>query len=258
MNNFRKDVIALDWKDDGRVTFGGNKGYGYLSADKVKKQFAPLLAKHKLELIPEYSDLQCLSPRDSAISHFTVLFKCTLIDIETGDSVTGCAYGEGVDSGDKAIAKAQTAAFKAWAISSYSLADGIDPEGGVVEQGFTIQSNTEKEAVKSRVLDAAIAPPAPVVSAPAPAEKPKTPVKAKETKVAATTTPAVPAPAPAAAPPSLVPVPLAKAMQHILDAAFRSSQAGEMSLEDYNALLTEHGKVNTSIEASDFIRRHKL
>lgn len=164
LNAFRADVIQCDWKDDKMVSLGGNKGYPYLSSDKIIKNLAPLLVKHGIELDVEYSELA--SHEKDGVFHWTIKATVYFTDVDTGYSTSSCAYGEGQDSQDKGVAKAQTAAFKKCLSARNMIADGIDPDAVDIWEPKSYYKKTaeEQEEVKSKVLANAVKP--------APKEKP--------------------------------------------------------------------------------------
>lgn len=58
----------------------------------------------------------------------TVKIDFTLCDIETGESVTTCIVGQGVDKGDKAFYKAYAGATKYYLMKTFLIPTGDDPE----------------------------------------------------------------------------------------------------------------------------------
>lgn len=172
LNRFRADVIQQDWSDDKMMS--GKMSYRYLSTDKIKKQIAPLLVKHGLELELKFDDLQFQTPAGSLEKQCVVTLLATFIDIDNGESSTSKVYGEGGDFLDKAVSKAQTFALKEWLTSYLLLADGMDVDAMDVNNRFQPRSSSESEAVRSKVLENAVKPPAPKpVEAPKPAPKPE-------------------------------------------------------------------------------------
>lgn len=114
---FRKEVSQMDWEADGTNT---NQGYTYLSEHKIKGQLAPALVKHDLGLKTDYDDLRILEPVGSMKQHYIVRVTVTIFEVVDGQPDGDCfgkqicftAYGEGADSGDKAISKTHTNALK--------------------------------------------------------------------------------------------------------------------------------------------------
>lgn len=109
--------------------------YTYVSEGAVLAKVQPALIAAKLIALPHY-DL--ISSEDKATAKgsiwklITVSCRLKLIDAETGESDEVIAIGQGLDSGDKAVAKAQTMAFKyAW-WKLLCLETGDDPEADPV------------------------------------------------------------------------------------------------------------------------------
>lgn len=170
MNLVRKNILALDWKDDKFLSLGGRNGYNYLSIDKIKRNLAPILQGCNLDLGIEFCDLTQLNDPKGAIQHWTVRLKASLIDVETGYERVYTAYGESSDHADKGVNKAQTAAMKQFLSNTFMLIDGIDPDGENMERqgGFVPKAPAEVIVAKSKVLANAIKPtPAVEVAEPA-------------------------------------------------------------------------------------------
>ena len=261
LNAFRKEAIAMDWKDDGRVEFKGGVGYKYLSADKVKRQLSPLLAKHGLEMEFRYCDLVRHSPPDSNVYHFTVKLEAALVDVETGEGWTSSLYGEGVDTGDKAMPKAQTAALRMWLTTYLLIADGMDPDAE--PRARFNASPSEKEDMRSAVLAAAI-PPAPVqptpktksskspqtaqnlVEKPEEASDGQEPVSTAEAPQTANATAFKPA------------APLLKAIARISESMLKRSQDGTIPMWEYEAYMNELKAASSSADYNAILKRYKL
>ena len=176
-NAFRKDALACDWAPDKYLSLPSNKGYQYISSDKCRRNIAPLLVKHGLEFVPEFSDLTMHPAYGNVPNHWSVKLTAHLVDCETGISQTSVVYGECGDTGDKGIIKAQTAAIKQWILQNNLLADGMDPDGvadSAENAGGTFhkKSPAEEAEVKSKVLSQGIKPAEPAKPR-KPAEKPK-------------------------------------------------------------------------------------
>ena len=67
----------------------------------------------------------------------TVQMFIRLIDVETGEFVEICGLGNGQDSGDKAVQKAQTAAIKYAYMLTFNISTGDDPEADKHTDEFT-------------------------------------------------------------------------------------------------------------------------
>lgn len=161
INRMRADALKLDWSDDKMFTMAGRGGgYPYLSADKIKKQLSPLFSKHGLEFKPDFVNLQSHAPIGNMSQHWTVTLNATIIDCDTGEGITYVANGEAADSGDKGINKAQTCAFKQWALSTFLISDGIDPDAANsdVSMKFVPKTVAETEVIRNKLSEKAVAP----------------------------------------------------------------------------------------------------
>lgn len=266
MSELRKEMLTKDWADDKMFTMGGKGGYSYLSADKVKKTLAPLFSKHGIELRCEFNDLQSRDPIGNMSQHWTIRLDMTMIDVETGETMTSSVYGEAGDSGDKGVSKAQTCAIKQWVFSEFFIADGIDPDAaadfGASNPGFYKKSAEEKEEVVSKVLSQGIRS----KKKEAPKEEPKEmPEKAPaEEKPAEGPKPEPKVEEPAKAPEApktggFKPTgPQAKAIQRIEDVWEQRAKAGEVTPEEYNAMSMARATLASAADAVAFIKTYKV
>ena len=248
LNAFRADVIQCDWKDDKMVSLGGTKGYPYLSSDKIIKNLAPLLVKHGIELDVEYSDLT--NHDRNGGNHWTIKATVFLTDVDTGFTTKSCAYGEGQDSQDKGVAKAQTAAFKKCLSARNMIADGIDPDAVDITplNNYYKKSAEEQEEVKSKVLANAIKPTVKeevkVEVKTEPKEEP-TPV---QTTLAETKTET-----------KFVPMgPQKGAIDKILADYEAKARNGEMTPDEYHKMVKDYSDLKDAKAAVEFIRKYRV
>ena len=116
--------------------------YNYVPEGAVLRKVQPTLVEQGLVALPAFSILseKDKPTRNGAIWQLvTVECKLNIIDTESKESLTVVSLGSGTDSGDKAVAKAQTMAFKyAW-LKALNLETGDDPEKDTVtdKQEFT-------------------------------------------------------------------------------------------------------------------------
>ena len=105
--------------------------YKYVPDAAIMRKINPELVKNKIIAIPEFSVIsEKDKPTKSGSVWQFVSVQCvlTLIDAESGEKLTVTSLGSGVDSGDKAVAKAQTMAMKyAW-MKLLQVETGDDPE----------------------------------------------------------------------------------------------------------------------------------
>lgn len=256
LNAFRADVIQCDWKDDKMVSLGGPKGYPYLSSDKIIKNLAPLLVKHGVELDVEYSDLTDYSK--DGTRHWSVKATIFLTDVDTGYTTHSCAYGEGQDTQDKGIAKAQTAAFKKCLATRNMIADGIDPDAVDIytPNNFYKKSAEEQEEVKSKVLEQAVKPVVEKTPEPKTEEKP---VQTVPQEAPQTTLKVEDAPVEVKERNKFVPVgPQKGAIDKILTEYENRAKSGTIDVEDYNKMLSDHYDLSSAADAVAFIKKYRV
>ena len=251
-SNFRAAILTLDWSKDGLMALPGGRSYNYLSADKVKKNLAPLFPKFGLELEVDCEAVTQMEGIGNMSQHWIVKCNYTLIDVDTGYSVTKTSYGEAADSGDKGVGKARGHAFKRWAIEEFNLADGIDSDSTAYETGSRYKPMTEEEEAKvmSKVQEKAIQRAAALeASVPAP----------KSEKSAPAPKPAVPAPAPKAPAESkyVLAGPQKMAVDKITMTMTKKSNAGEITAEALQAMKDEIAAIDSGKKANEFIMKYQ-
>lgn len=202
ISKLRELSLKCDWTKDKRM-LTGSTSYPYLSAGKVKQNFAPLFVKAGLELDLSYGEpkqLEMIETRNSRMQHWIIELRVCIVDADTGIcGYSGSFWGEGTDVLDKGLRKAMTAAVKSWLSDFFFLEEGIDPEiSGNDEATFTPKANEPE--IKSKIADQAVKPKAPAkpmkkeeeetntqnapVEPAKPAEPEKPAVKAPKTKKA--------------------------------------------------------------------------
>lgn len=199
LSKLREISLKCDWTKDKKM-MGGMASYPYLSAGKVKQNFAPLFVKAGLELDLSYGkpiQLEPIETRNSRMQHWMVELIVKIVDIDTGYGTNFCSYwGEGTDVLDKGLRKAMTAAIKSWLSDMFFLEEGIDPEVSGPTEIAGNYSPKEDPEIKSKIADAAVKPATPKAepkeetgNQPAPAEKPAKAPRAKKEPMAKKETP---------------------------------------------------------------------
>ncbi|MBQ7621618.1 MAG: hypothetical protein IJV02_04315, partial [Candidatus Methanomethylophilaceae archaeon] len=159
ISNLRADAMLCDWKGDKMISVGGNS-YMYVSSPKMRRNFAPLLNKHGLEMKLRYHDLQQLPALQKKDFHWCIALDVTLVDCDSGESETYTVFGESSDNTDKGIAMAQTIALRQWVLQEFIITDGFDPEDmdSTKSGEFTPKKPYEAEEVRSKILDNGLSP----------------------------------------------------------------------------------------------------
>ena len=89
--------------------------YRYRSIDDVLNRLSPLLARHKLCVLPRVLERECtdrLGEGDLLLVGVTLKVAFDLVSSTDGSSHTVEAFGEALDASDKATAKAMSSAYK--------------------------------------------------------------------------------------------------------------------------------------------------
>ena len=90
-------------------------GYAYRGVDEVTERLAPLLAAHKLCILPRVltrTQRERIDPVGESLVHVVLQVAFDLVSVEDGSMHTIEAVGEALDHSDKASAKAMTSAYK--------------------------------------------------------------------------------------------------------------------------------------------------
>jgi hypothetical protein len=98
--------------------------YKYRSIDDVLDRLAPLLARHRLCVLPRALERHVSERADEQnrlLLHVALRVSFTLTSVEDGSSHIVEAYGEALDGGDKATAKAMSAAYKAAMVQTFCI-----------------------------------------------------------------------------------------------------------------------------------------
>jgi len=107
--------------------------YKYRSIDDLLDRLAPLLAKHRLCVLPRVMDREVIERREEAdrlLFHVSLKLAFSLTSVDDGSSHIVEAYGEALDPSDKGTAKAMSAAYKSTMIQTFCipLAGSEDPD----------------------------------------------------------------------------------------------------------------------------------
>lgn len=100
------------------------QGFNFRGIDAVYNALAPLLAKHKLCILPRCISRDCIertTAKGSALFSVTVQVEFDLVNAEDGSKHTIATFGEAMDSGDKATNKAMSAAYKYAAFQAFCI-----------------------------------------------------------------------------------------------------------------------------------------
>lgn len=143
-----------------KAHFNAADRYAYRSIDDVMARLAPLLARHKLCILPRVLERVCTErreTRDALLIGVALRVGFDFVCVRDGSTHTLEGYGEALDGGDKATSKAMSAAYKQVVLQAFCIptessedADGIthklktsgevpDPDQGWDQWAFDIQ-----------------------------------------------------------------------------------------------------------------------
>ena len=266
LNEMRAESNTLDWTPDKFVSLNstGTKGYHYISVYKMRRNLAPLFAKHKIEFIPKYYDVELKQVGSSY--YWVTHLEARMIDTESGFETSAYSIG-GAPVSDKGISISKAFALKEWLSDQFLLIDGmIDPEEDTpapVAKAFVKKEPSEEEAAKSQILAKSIRPLDPV-----PPKTDSTPVKVDKAesapadppvKVSAQeSAPAVPADDGVPENKEGVPIPQMNAIKNIFKIRTQWAKDGKMSVEEYNQMSADYLEVNDSASSVVFIKKYRV
>lgn len=157
-------AVMLDVADEGIAKGRKNQqqGYAFRGIDDVYNALSPILAKHKLCMLPAVLERQCderTTGQGKALFYVTVRVRFDLVSAEDGSKHEIYTYGEAMDSADKATNKAMSAAYKYAAMQAFCIptegdndADAHHHEPAPRQQSFiTPQQQANIEALATEV-----------------------------------------------------------------------------------------------------------
>lgn len=100
------------------------QGYKFRGIDDVYNALAPILAKHKLVILPRYlsrDQTERTSAKGGVIFSVIVEGEFDFVSAADGSKHTARAFGEAMDSADKATNKAMSAAYKYAAFQTFCI-----------------------------------------------------------------------------------------------------------------------------------------
>lgn len=113
------------------------QGFMFRGIDAVYNTLSPLLAKHKLCILPRCvsrESTERATKNGGVLFYVVVLAEFDFVSAADGSKHTVSMYGEAMDSGDKATNKAMSIAYKYAAFQAFCIPTeetAIDPDGEV-------------------------------------------------------------------------------------------------------------------------------
>lgn len=138
----------------GKDSKNQQQGFMFRGIDAVINAAAPELIKTGVVVFPKVLDYQYgvveVGGRRTPMGHARVTVEYTFYG-PAGDSLTGSAVGEAMDSGDKATAKAMSVAYRTFLLQALSLPTSeTDPDAST----YTRTDTTELQEVAAQVQGA--------------------------------------------------------------------------------------------------------
>ena len=100
------------------------EGYKFRGIDDIYNALSPLIARHRLCILPRILERQCEERRGTngdPLFCVTIRVAFDFVSAEDGSKHVVELYGEAMDQGDKATAKAMAAAYKYAAIQTFCI-----------------------------------------------------------------------------------------------------------------------------------------
>jgi hypothetical protein len=119
--------------------------YKYRSIDDVLNRLAPLLAMHNLCILPralERTVTERADDQNRLLFHVALRVSFTLTSVDDGTSHVVESYGEALDGGDKATAKAMSAAYKMAMVQTFCISVGAAEDADRSSHRLTSKSHS--------------------------------------------------------------------------------------------------------------------
>jgi hypothetical protein len=142
------------------------QGFMFRGIDAVYNTLAPLLAKHKLVILPRCIERECVertTAKGGVLFSVTIKAEFDMVSALDGSKHTIATYGEAMDSGDKATNKAMSAAYKYAAFQAFCIpteetahdADAethqVQPRPKATRQSVPVQTITDPAIIATYV-----------------------------------------------------------------------------------------------------------
>ena len=106
-----------------------HQGYKFRGIDDVLNTLAPIIAEHGVLIIPNVlsKDIKTTATKNGGVASHVILEVGFVLYDSEGDSICHTAYGEALDTSDKAVNKAMTAAYKYFLFQAFCIPiDGVE------------------------------------------------------------------------------------------------------------------------------------
>lgn len=130
-------AVMADVKAIGKDDKNPQQGFSFRGIDAVMQSVGPVLRKHGVFIIPTGEDMRSetyATRSGTSMRNVTVTMRYRVYG-PAGDHFEGVSFGEAADSGDKAVTKAQSVAYRTFLLQSLTVPTGDpDPDGAVHER----------------------------------------------------------------------------------------------------------------------------
>lgn len=145
ISNIMEEVPAI-----GKDKVNKQQGFNYRGIDEVMNVFQPLLAKHKVFIVPQVLE-QKREERVTGKGTTLIYSICTIkytFYAEDGTFIEAITVGEGMDSGDKATNKAMAIAMKYALFQVFCIPTEDDPDGTTPEESADMNTKISEQDAK--------------------------------------------------------------------------------------------------------------
>ena len=133
LNAAMRDIAKTGIAKLSRADLGGAK-VNFRGIEAAMNEMSVVLIRNGITVTPSYSDLQIIErvkgdPKDAKATRFAVVKGSFTFSADDGSSVQCTVYGEAMDSGDKAVTKAQSVSFRTALFQQFVVPTmAMDPE----------------------------------------------------------------------------------------------------------------------------------
>lgn len=140
------DVRAIEKSDR-----NAQQGFTFRGIDAVMQAVGPALRTHGVVIVPTAEELKSetyQTSKGTAMRNVTVTMRYQVFG-PGGDSFEGRTFGEAADSGDKAVTKAQSVAYRTFLLQALTVPTGDpDPDSDTHERAVVAQSPADAARTK--------------------------------------------------------------------------------------------------------------
>lgn len=133
LNAAMRDIASIGI---GKTQKNEAQGYRFRGIEQAMNELSPIMVNHGITVTPRYSDLVMFerAKGEGKAVRFATIKGYFTFTADDDTSVTSEAYGEAMDSGDKAVIKAQsvsfrTALFQLFVVPTMSMDSELDDDG---------------------------------------------------------------------------------------------------------------------------------